>query len=372
MMDANLTAPQPFEWPVFGLADDQKAASLGAALNALTHRHAIACAPYGRILRASGRTPGQNYTLETLPFLPVRLFKQYELASVPQNEIFKVLTSSGTTSQQVSHIVLDRDTADAQTKALVLIMQQFIGKARLPMLIVDHPGVVKNRASFSARGAGILGFANFGRDHVYALREEDMTLDIEAVEAFLARHAGKRVLIFGFTFMIWKYLYQAMRGRPGRLSLPNALLIHGGGWKKLHDEAVDNETFKSALRETFEIGAIHNFYGMVEQVGSVFVECEHGHLHAPAFADVLIRDPYDWSVLPRGKTGLIQMLSVLPSSYPGHSVLTEDLGEWTGLDDCRCGRLGRTLRVHGRVARAELRGCSDTHAASVPAAGAGA
>jgi len=128
---------------------------------------------------------------------------------------------------------------------------------------------------------------------------------------------------------------------------------------------VDNDTFKRALGTTLNIRAVHNFYGMVEQVGSVFMECERGRLHAPAFADVLIRDARDWSVLPKGKQGLIQVLSALPTSYPGHSLLTEDVGEWIGIDDCPCGRLGRTFRVHGRIAKAELRGCSDTHAADV-------
>jgi len=62
---------------------------------------------------------------------------------------------------------------------------------------------------------------------------------------------------------------------------------------------------------------------------------------------------------------VIQVLSVLPRSYPGHSLLTEDVGALLGEDDCPCGRLGRTLRVDGRLKSAEPRGCSDTHAASI-------
>jgi hypothetical protein len=30
---------------------------------------------------------------------------------------------------------------------------------------------------------------------------------------------------------------------------------------------------------------------MVEQVGSIFFECEAGYLHAPGFADLIVRDP---------------------------------------------------------------------------------
>ncbi|MDR3416680.1 MAG: hypothetical protein P4L83_10890 [Nevskia sp.] len=353
-----------FDWPVFGLADADKRGRLERGLGELTRLHARNCEPYGRIVQALGVDPMRDYGLEAVPLLPVRLFKQYELKSVPDTAVFKVLTSSGTSSQQLSRVVLDRDTAQAQTRALVLILQDFLGKARLPMLILDHPGVIKDRRSYSARGAGILGLSSFGRDHVYALRD-DMTADLEAVAAFAERHRGQRVLLFGFTFMVWKYFVGALRRTPLRTPLSDAILIHSGGWKKLQDEAVDAATFGRALEEFAGVSRVHNFYGMVEQVGSIFVECEHGRLHTPAFADVLIRDARSGLTLPPGQTGLIQALSLLPASYPGHSLLTEDLGEWTGVDDCPCGRLGRTFKVHGRAARTELRGCSDTHAAAV-------
>lgn len=349
-------------WPVYRLARAAKRERLEDALCRLTRRHAVDCEPYRRILAASGIDPERQFSLEELPFLPVRLFKEEELRSVEQDQVVKVLMSSGTTSQRVSRIFLDSATSLAQTRALVLILQSFIGKARLPMLIIDHPGVIMDRRSFSARGAGIIGLSNFGQDHTYALNDGDMSIDWEGVRAFAHRHAGEKVLIFGFTFMVWKYFIDALAHSGERIGLHHAILIHSGGWKKLQDEAVDNATFKQMARHTVGAAAIHNFYGMVEQVGSIFVECEHGHLHAPAFADVVVRNPLDWSVSGRGETGIIQVLSVLPGSYPGHSLLTEDVGAVLGEDDCRCGRLGKYFRVDGRIARAELRGCSDTHA----------
>ena len=67
-----------------------------------------------------------------------------------------------------------------QSKVLSRIMGDFLGKQRLPMVILDSPAVVKNRAMFSARGAGILGFSMFGRDKIYAL-DENMQLDTEGL-----------------------------------------------------------------------------------------------------------------------------------------------------------------------------------------------
>ena len=56
-----------------------------------------------------------------------------------------------------------------QSAVLVKVAQRFLGKDRLPMVILDHAGVVRDRRSFSARGAGILGMAQFGHRPFYAL-----------------------------------------------------------------------------------------------------------------------------------------------------------------------------------------------------------
>jgi hypothetical protein len=302
--------------------------------------------------------------LGDIPFIPVRLFKEYRISSIPTDKTIKILTSSGTTSQKVSKIYLDRETARYQTKALVSIMKNYLGNKRLPMLIVDHPNVIKDRHSFSARGAGILGLMNFGHDATYLLNE-NMEIDFEVLNNFLEKHPNEPIFIFGFTFMVWQYLYKPLANKELTIQVPKGILIHSGGWKKLQDQAVDNVTFKSKLKEKTGIPSIHNFYGMVEQVGSIYMECEKGYLHAPIFSDIIIRDPYDWSILPQGESGIIQVVSMLPHSYSGHSLLTEDLGYIIGVDDCACGRKGKYFSVSGRIPRAEIRGCSDTHASEV-------
>jgi hypothetical protein len=106
---------------------------------------------------------------------------------------------------------------------------------------------------------------------------------------------------------------------------------------------------------------IINFYGMVEQVGSVFFENPQGFLQAPSTADVLIRDPYSFAPVAPGKPGLIQVLSALPASYPGHSLLTEDRGILRDEEGGAAGLRGRFFEVLGRLSQTELRGCSDTY-----------
>jgi hypothetical protein len=219
--------------------------------------------------------------------------------------------------------------------------------------------VIKDRASFSARGAGILGMAQFGRLPFYALRD-DLTLDLAGLQEYLAKAGTTRVFLFGFTFMVWQGLVQALEQSGARLHLPDAILVHSGGWKKLQDQAVSAAVFRARLEAVTGIRTALNFYGMVEQVGGVFVENALHQLHASAFSNIIIRDPRTLAPLPHGQQGLVQVLSVLPGSYPGHSILTEDMGVIHGEDNTAAGMPGRYFEILGRVPRAELRGCSDT------------
>jgi hypothetical protein len=341
-----------------------KADVLLRELSNLTEFHWHNCEPYRNILESYRLTPPFDFRdLTDMPALPVSLFKEHELRSIPEDRVARVLRSSGTTGQVPSKIYLDSETARLQTRALVKIFQSIIGAQRLPMLIVDQQRTITDRRSFSARGAGILGLSNFGREHTYAL-DDDMRLDMPALERFIERFGGQRVLLFGFTFMVWKYLVEPLASIGRRLPFDEGILIHCGGWKKLQDQAVSREVFRKGITKSTGITSIRDFYGMVEQVGSVFVECSEGVLHAPPFADVIIREARTWAPLGPGTPGVVQVLSVLPRSYPGHSILTEDLGELVGEDDCACGNPGRTFRIVGRVPRAEARGCSDTFVAA--------
>ena len=66
-------------------------------------------------------------------------------------------------------------------------------------------------------------------------------------------------------------------------------------------------------------------------------------------------------ILPPGKKGLIQLISILPSSYPGHNIITEDIGSIIDPNfKCGCGLNGKHFLVYGRAKEAEVRGCSDT------------
>jgi Acyl-protein synthetase, LuxE len=344
--------------PQFSLQSDEKERRMLDILKNLHEHHRQNNIEYRKITDIVFPNSTEMKNMADVPFIPVNLFKTHDLKSISQEQVFKVLTSSGTTGQLTSRIYLDKEAASLQQVALAKIMTHILGSERLPMLIIDSQAVLKDRTSFSARGAGILGLSVFGKKHQYIL-DNDYQLDPANLNAFLDQFDGQKVLIFGFTFMVWQYLVQSQLDR--KIDLSQAILIHSGGWKKLQEMAVDNDTFKKTLHDKFGVRPqnIYNFYGMIEQIGSVFLENELGYLHCPNFSDIIIRNPDDFSVQPHGKEGLVQVISVLPKSYPGHSILTEDIGVCVG-ENIANGWQGKYFKILGRAKKAELRGCSDT------------
>src|SRR5580704_8937354 len=100
-----------------------------------------------------------------LPFLPVRMLKaDPPLSFVNSDEVKRTLTSSATTSQMPSRVVLDSPTARRMTKGVISIVRDFIGPARRPYLVVDTTDFRGSSNGMGARGAAIQGLQPFASD----------------------------------------------------------------------------------------------------------------------------------------------------------------------------------------------------------------
>jgi phenylacetate-coenzyme A ligase PaaK-like adenylate-forming protein len=343
--------------PIYQLTNRDKQKICAEHLLALTQEHRDNCLLYECLINAY--FPNQQITdINSIPPFAVRHFKDHLLSSVSDENVFRILQSSGT-SGQTSKIVLDADTAKLQSLILVKTLQHWLGKSRRPMLIIDTPTTLTQQGNMSARAAGIRGFSLFGRDHCYAL-SEDLSLNTQAVADFFSKYHQQPVLIFGFTYIVWQYFIEALKQKNITAKFSQASLFHGGGWKKLQAQAVSNSAFKEQIIQQLGKVNIHEYYGMVEQTGTIHIECEHGYLHTPIWADIITRRADDLSIAEYGEQGIIQVNSIIAHSYPGHALLTEDLGIIIGEDNCQCGRKGKYFQVHGRVPKAQIRGCSDT------------
>jgi phenylacetate-coenzyme A ligase PaaK-like adenylate-forming protein len=323
---------------------------------------------YRKYLRQAG-LPSSGYASYTdIPFLPVSIFKEFDLCTVPPEHVVRVLKSSATTTGTPSKIYLDKPTAFRQSQALAATIMEVIGGQKRPYLVLDCEEVNSTGAALTARGAALRGFMPFASSVTYALRQQGSNLELqfEALENFFKQNEGKSILVSGFTYMVWIDVIQRLQQEGIRFRHPQMKLFHSGGWKRLTELSVEKDVFARGAAEVFgcDPSAVRDFYGMVEQVGVVFIDCEAGNKHTPNFAEVAIRDFLTLDQARPGESGLIEVFSALPSSYPGQALLTEDIGQFLGVDGCPCGRPGFYFRFQGRVTKAEVRGCGDTFAVS--------
>ncbi len=298
--------------------------------------------------------------VSSLPYLPVDVFKRHRLITCGEENIFKILNSSGTTGQIKSQIFLDKYNARNQAIALSKIFTQFTGLNRPNMLIIDSPDLLQKRNNFSARVAGIIGFSSLCRKREFALNS-NYQINEEAIEKLIEASENSQILIFGFTSIIWQYFlkYKFKNSIKSKLR-DKGVLMHGGGWKKLENKNISKDYFYKKINNLTGIKNIFNYYGMVEQTGSIFIECSKGYLHTNPLCDIISRSKNDLSVNPLNIEGIAQVLSVLPTSYPGFSLLTDDLVTIKHINNCPCGRKGKSFKINGRIKKSEIRGCSDT------------
>ncbi|MBV8405923.1 MAG: acyl-protein synthetase [Gammaproteobacteria bacterium] len=304
-------------------------------------------------------------TIADLPYLPVGAFKANPpLTLVAPEQIIHTLSSSATTGQTPSRVALDTPTSRRMVKGVVSIASDFIGAKRRPYLVIDTPETLAGLGDLGARAAAIQGLRAFATEMVCCLRgatgaepevDEPQLLDVAA------RWRDSEVLVYGFTYVIWQHFVVPLRERGVRLAMRNVRILHSGGWKRLQAQAVTPAAFAAGVGQVFgcDPARVLDFYGMVENVGVIYPDCEQGNKHVPAFAAVIVRDPLTLRPVEEGQQGLVQVCSALPTSFPGFLVLTDDIAQVVHYDGCRCGRRGIAFRFVRRVPQAEMRGCGN-------------
>ncbi len=325
-------------------------------ISKLTNFHFNRCAEYKKILKVK-KYNLKNDVLEKQPYLPATLFKEKILKSVNKKKIVKILHSSGTSKMNVSKIYLDENNAKNQKIVLSKILKKTLGEERLPMLIIaQNPKDINYSSHLSAQYAAIFGFSIFGQNHTYLLDDKNK-INYKILNTFLKKFSKKKFLVFGFTSSIYQHLICNLSISKINNSFNNAILLHGGGWKKMIEKKISNSIFRNRLVKKMNIKKIYNYYGLVEQTGSIFLECPKCNCFVTTpYSNIIIRDN-SFKSIKSGK-GIIQLVSILPTSYPGHSLLTQDEGEIVE-NNCSCKKFGKRFVVHGRVEQSEIRGCSD-------------
>lgn len=323
---------------------------------------------YRRFCERKGFDPREPFRLEEIPPVSVSVFKElgFKLNSVPKEDLTLALQSSAT-SGVPSTIVVDKETAKRQAKAMIKVVGEFIGKERKPFLIMDIDPRSSYRRLLGARFAAVTGYLRFANKIGYFLKADENNVsyfDVEGIQEYVkSLEHDKPVVVFGFTYILYQHVLQSIEKACVKISLPRgSKIIHIGGWKKLESEKIGKDLFNERLSQCFGIKAedVIDIYGFTEQMGLNYPDCECGWKHTSSYVRVLVRDTVTREVLPPGKEGLLEFISPLPHSYPGNAVLTDDIGV-IAADEvaCPCHRSGTRFKILGRMKKAEVRGCGD-------------
>ena len=351
--------------PAHGLAPAEKDAKFMEAMREVTRFHIDHCPPYARMCAKRGFDVEAAATAADIPYVPTALFKNGLLLSVPADAVFREVRSSATSSGTSSRMGLDRETNLRQSKCFNKSVTDRIGNRRFHFIVLDEPSSIARSAVITARSSTIRSLLFCAKDAETVLVERDgrLALDLPKLEALLSAHEAHPadLVIFGFTFILYTEVVKPLLEAGRRFNLAGAKVIHIGGWKKLEAQKVTPEQLIADCGTVFGVAPsdVVDLYGFTEQGGVIYPTCEAGVRHLPAWAHLVVRDPATLESLPPGRDGLLQFLTPIQTSYPGHSVLTEDVGHLIALDGCGCGRRGPTFRVVGRALNAEVRGCGD-------------
>jgi hypothetical protein len=326
-----------------------------AEMNAVTAHHRAGCTACARIWPAN-----EAKTLAELPYLHVGLFKRLALRTASAGmQHQRTLLSSGT-SGSASKIVLDDQSSALQARSSQLIFEAMLGAEATPLIVLDTIAALRSREGVSARIMAAMALKPLAMEMHFVLDGSGHEARVDPGKLRAALESASYVRVYGFTWRLWRAWRTATRnnGLAELLRQRRVDFVHSGGWKKLEAERVDRERFDRELLATAGAGSrVLDFYGLVEQVGVVFPQCEAGFRHVPRWAAVIVRDSLTGASLPT-TSGQLQLLNPLALGAPYHSVLTEDVGRLVP-GRCPCGRGGQRFLLDGRIARAEVRGCAN-------------
>ncbi|MEO5379080.1 MAG: hypothetical protein H7832_15065 [Magnetococcus sp. DMHC-6] len=339
--------------PPFNFSDvDRKKLYWPAVIETFKH-HESKNEIFQSLCQQSSWQPEGYESIIHMPFIPVQSFKQMELISVPHSSILDIRNSSSTSSAFPSVVQRDAVTLDRYRKSRNAVLDNYC-QTRYPIQIgvIQDPKKSNNSRLSANLVVDVIESRSKSNHTYYVIEEQNETVifDFKKFINLYHEYQDGIGLVFGHTAYIYLFLTLELKRRNKHLHLSNTTMLHGWGWKKYADKAVSHATFMADIQKFLGIPAssILDMYGFAES-NTLYLECCAGFRHVPLWEDVLIRDPVSLEILPDGEDGLLQFISAIPMSYPGVSILTDDIGSKNHEEMCPCGRQGVSFKVKRRA-----------------------
>jgi len=284
-----------------------------------------------------GILPENVDALATIPFLPVRFFRNHMVVTGEGGGSGSgiTFTSSGTEGMSRSeHYVKDISLYEESfTKAFTL----FYSKPGEVIILALLPSYLEREGSSLVYMADrLIGMSDGNWGGFYLDDYDKLLRDIEHF-----RKLDSKIILLGVSFALLKL------AREHSPDLSGIIVMETGGMKG-RDREITREELHDILSKSFNTETIHSEYGMTELLSQAY-SAGRGIFRSPPWMRIMIRDMYDpLSFVKPGVTGGINIID-LANLYSCSFIATSDLG--------KC-HPDLSFEVTGRFDNSDIRGCN--------------
>ncbi|REG82328.1 acyl-protein synthetase LuxE [Algoriphagus antarcticus] len=275
-------------------------------------------------------------SLDQIPFLPIRFFKDHKIVSGNASDYVDFFSSSGTTGMITSrHYIWSEQWYLSHAKQ---IFESNFGELSNFHVLALLPAYLERKGSSLVSMADHFILESNSEHSGFYLYNQD-----ELLEKMEKLADDKRtVLLLGVTFAL---LDLAESGQNFN-SPSNLIVMETGGMKGRRKEMIREEVH-DILKPFFGVETIHSEYGMTELMSQSY-SIGQGKYTLPNTMRVMLRDVNDpLSISPRSQGG-INVID-LANFHSCAFIETQDLGK---VDE------NGMLEVLGRFDNSEVRGCN--------------
>ncbi|MDP2041602.1 MAG: acyl transferase [Algoriphagus sp.] len=291
---------------------------------------------YSAYLKARKIDSKSINSIEAIPFLPIRFFKDFPVVCGRAGDYTSYFSSSGTTGMITSkHFIWSEkwylDHALRIFEKQYGEITDFHVLALLPAYL-ERPG-----SSLVSMASHFIERSESEHSGFYLYNQDELLGKLE-----LLKKDSKQVLLLGVTFALLDLAESGKEFSP----MKNLIVMETGGMKGRRKEMIREEVH-DILKSFFHVNAIHSEYGMTELMSQAYSKGE-GKYTLPGTMRVMLRDvndPLSWSTRSQGGINVIDLANFHSCAF----IETQDLGKF---DE------NGFLEVLGRFDNSEIRGCN--------------
>lgn len=302
----------------------------------LFHFQAVENEVYSNYLKARKIDLNTINSIESIPFLPIRFFKDFRVVSGDLSDYPTFYSSSGTTGTITSrHFIWSEswylDHAQRLFEGFYGDLTDYHVLALLPAYL-ERPG-----SSLVSMAKHFIEKSGSPHSGFYLYNQEELLAKLN-----LLRNDTRKVLLLGVTFALLDLAESGYVFSP----MENLIVMETGGMKGRRKEMIREEVH-DILKFFFQVENIHSEYGMTELMSQAYSKGE-GKYTLPSTVRVMLRDvndPLSWSTRSQGGINVIDLANFHSCAF----IETQDLGRF---DE------NGFLEVLGRFDNSEIRGCN--------------